>query len=214
MRSAITYTALTLFSLIAFLIGIILLPAEVPIHFGDGMKADLFGSPWILIAFPAAAALLSAAVWGVCAPYKMKNRGVYLVLIAVVGAVLEVIGWCFFALASSGTKEGESAPFPIFLICVLTLSLLVMIVGSGLSQLEGKSRLSAKGELFKRFRRLGGALMFFSGLLSAVVTVMLSCLAAEFAYVSAIVFVTALLLSGIMFAIYVFCLSRRSSPEE
>lgn len=213
MKSAITYTALSLANLIAFAIGIVLLPAAVPIHFDSGMVADLFGSPWVLISFPAAAALLTAAFWGIGAPAKMKYRSVYMILFTIAGCVLAVVGWVFFVLAASGVKEGETAKFPVVLVVVLTLSLFVLTVGSILPQIC--SRLSsARAEVWKKASSLGGILLFFAGLISAILSVAISCFAFEFAYISAIVLGAMLVISLAIFLVYAKVLHKHKDQSE
>ena len=85
MRAAILYTVVSLVNLIAFAVGILFLPAQVPIHFNAALTADAMGSPWVYLSLPGAAALISAGIWA--ALFQKKNRAVTVGVLTVAGIV-------------------------------------------------------------------------------------------------------------------------------
>ena len=219
MKTAITYTTLSLLNLIGFVVGICLLPAQVPIHFNVNMVADAVGSPWVYVALPAAAALISAAIWTVTVSKKEKNRKIMTGLLAGVGAILICMGWAFFALIASGVEVGEKVDFPIALVAVLPLSLLVLFLGNYLPRVEQNFWLgiripaTLKSEtVWTKTHRLGGYLFFAAGLVSAISAVVFSCIG-NLAYISAIVLVVTVLAAAITCFIYAQTLYRREKSN-
>lgn len=222
MKTAITYTVLSLLNLIGFVIGICLLPAQVPIHFNINMVADAVGSPWVYVSIPAAAALISAAIWTTTVSKKEKNRKIISGVLVGLGAILVCMGWAFFALIASGVEAGEQVDFPIALVTILPLSILMTIFGNYLPRVEQNFwigiRIPAtlKSEtVWTKTHRLGGFLLFAAGLLSAVSAVVLSCIG-NFAYISVIVLVATLLVSAVISIVYAQTLYRRekANPSE
>lgn len=216
MKTAIIYTVLSLIDLIAFVAGVAALPAEVPIHFNGQMIADAIGSPWVFVAFPGAAALISIGLFA--ALTLKKNRPVTMGLLGAAGIALVTIGWTFFALAASGAGAGERARFPFALVIGLLISLLLTAVGTVLFGLApGRSiglraRVMPKSEeLRKKVIRFGGGAFFGSGLLAAVCSVLFGCIGALLSvqYVVAIVLCGLVLLSTGLSFLYAHLLSKR-----
>lgn len=216
MKTAITYTVLSTLNLIGFVIGVILLPAQVPIHFDVNMTADAVGSPWVYVALPAAAALISAALLTTSISKRGKNRKLLNGLLAGLGAILICIGWAFFALIASGVKVGERVNFPFALVTLLPISILMIFFGNYLPRIEPnrtfgiRTFATLKSEtVWVKTHRLAGYLFFGAGLLSAVSAVLFSCLFAEISYVSIIIFCVALLIAAIVSFTYAEILYRR-----
>lgn len=219
MKTAITYIVLSLVNLIAFVIGVLVLPAQVPIHFNVHMVADVVGSPWVYVALPAAAAFISVALFIMFFSKKVRSRILLYGLVAV-GGILCVIGWVFFALAASGVQVGEKTDFPVMLSVILPLSLFVLFGGGCLSRVEYRSRLgirtraTLKSEIvWTKTHRLGGSLIFLSGLLSAVCAIVFTCAAGDFDFIALIVFPSTVLVSAIAAIVYAGALSKREKSD-
>ena len=207
MFQATLYTVLSLFNLICFVGGVLVLPSEVPIHF-DGLTADAVGSPWVFVALPAAAALISAAIWTASLMKRSKTRTVLLCCLSAVGAALAVLGWVFFALISSGVSAGETATFPIALCIILPLCFVAIFFGAlfqsvlppFFSRLEEKEQREISALLGRLFIAVGGV--------SALLCVILSCLAEQWSFLSAVLLVLGVALS------FLFCLLRANSRAK
>ena len=146
----------------AFLVGVLLLPACVPIHLA-GLTVDRLGSPWTLIAFPAVSAFLAIAFFPIALRAK-RGRGAALCALSAVGAAFAVVGWTFFGIAAQPAVFGETVAFPYAAVSALPVGLSVAILGGFLFERE------------KTGRRLGAGLIA-SGLLSAAVAIGFSCAA-------------------------------------
>ncbi len=219
MRTAVIYTILSLVNLIGVVIGVSLLPAEVPIHFDASLTADTVGSPWVYLAFPAVAALLSAGIWAALA--QKRNRTVTLLILSAAGIVLSTVGWTLFGLAASGAKFGEKADFPFALIICFPLSLFMAWLG-GLPYLvpdrfEGaRNSAPQSGQIRKDVCRLGGRLFFLSGVVSAVFALLFGLLPAwrKIWYVAFAVWAAAGLISAGVCALYVFFCRKRERQTQ
>ncbi len=159
---SILYTIAALADLLAFLVGVLLLPARVPIHLA-GLTVDRLGSPWTLIAFPAVSAFLAIAFFPI-ALHAKRGRGAALCALSAVGAAFAVVGWVFFGIAAQPAVFGETIAFPYAAVSALPVGFFVAILGGFLFERE------------KTGRRLGVGLIA-SGLLSAAVAIGFSCAA-------------------------------------
>lgn len=221
LTTASIYTALSLLNLIGFVIGVGLLPPTVPIHFDGSMTADVVGSPWVLLALPAAAALVSAAIWTATLSQKPKRKAVIVGILSAVGCLLAYLGWVFFALIASGAEVGERAEFPIALSVLLPIALLLLLLGNFLRSLAAECPFgicvpsAMKSEKLRaRSNRLGGLLLFLAGLLSAIFIIVFSCTAPKLYYVSLVVLlVSAAAACGIPL-VYSAVLARREGVRE
>ena len=219
MKTAITYTVLSLLNLIGFVIGVCLLPAQVPIHFNVNMVADAVGSPWVYVALPAAAALISAAIWTTTVSKKERNRKIISGVLAGVGAILICMGWAFFALIASGVEVGNKVDFPIALVTVLPLSLGMLFLGNYLPRVEQnfwlgiRIRATLKSKtVWAKTHRFGGFLLFAAGLISAISAVVFSCVG-NLAYISFIVLVATLIAAAIVSIIYAQTIYRKEKNQ-
>ncbi len=215
MKTTITYTVLSLVNLIAFVIGVIALPAQVPIHFNVRMVADVVGSPWVYVALPAAAAFISVALFITFFFKKVKSRALLSGLVAI-GGILSVIGWIFFALAASGVQVGEKTDFPVMLSVILPLSLFVLFGGNCLprvgfnSRFGIRTRATRKNEtVWIKTHRLGGLLFFLSGLLSAVCAIVFTCVPGDLDFIALIVFLATVFVSAVAAIVYAEALYKR-----
>ena len=221
MKTAITYTTLTLINLIGFVVGISLLPSQVPIHFNASMTADAVGSPWVYLALPAAAAIISAAIWTTNVSKNKKNRAIITGVLAGLGAVLVCVGWVFFALIASGVEAGESVEFPVMTTIVLPLSLFVLFGGNYLPRVEKnfwmgiRTSATLKSEIvWARTQRLAGCLLFGAGLLSAVGAIVFACLPNKLAFVSLIIFLVTVLCAVVASAVYAEVIYRKEKEAS
>lgn len=203
MKTAILYTVISLLNLIGFVVGVSLLPAQVPIHFDASMTADVVGSPWVFLALPGGAALVSGGMWAALG--QKKNRKITVSLLTAIGIVLAAIGWAFFALVSGGVAVGEKVNFPFLLAIDLPIALLVLWLGCVMPATEQNSVFGIRtkatlknAELWKRTHRFGGALFFAAGSLSAVCAVLFGCVPALFPaqYVAHIVLAASLFVAA------------------
>lgn len=218
MRSAIFYTVFSVINLLGFLAGVLLLPAQVPIHFGAQLVADRLGSPWVYLAFPGATALVSGGIWA--ALNLKKNRAVTIGLLSAVGAILCTIGWAFFALVAGGVSLGERSDFPVVIVVGLPLSFLIAWLGICLPAIA-PDRLfgvrlrasSESAEIRKRAYRMGGNCFLAAGLLSALSVLLFGCIPA----LSSVRFVPFLVLAlgaaaaGAVSVLYAQALAKRLS---
>lgn len=202
MFAAIVYTVLSVLNLIGYVTGVLFLPAETPIHFDGALTADAVGSPWVFVSLPAAAALISAAIWTSSLSKREKNRKILIGALSAVGAVLAVIGWVFFALIAGGVQAGERANFPVVLCVVMPLSLLVVFSGVLIRKIKRNKLLelvSVSAEknprASGRANRLLGILLIAAGGVSAALSAALSCLRPQLCYLSAIVLACGVLIS-------------------
>lgn len=221
MFAAIVYTVLSALNLIGFTVGVVCLPAEVPIHFNVSMTADAVGSPWVFVSLPAAAALISAAIWTASMKGRAKSAKITKVCLAAVGAVLTVIGWVFFALIASGVQAGEKAEFPVALCIVMPLCLLFVFLGTILHGFKwnvpvGLRTASAmkSSRIFEKASRLFGILLILSGAASAALSAVLACLAARMVYVSAVVLVCGILIAGFAGMLYARAAAKKEVENE
>lgn len=223
MKTAIVYTVLSLLNLIGFVVGVCFLPAQVPIHFGASMTADAVGSPWVYLALPGAAALISVGVWASLA--QKKNRAVTVGLLSALGIILAAMGWAFFALIASGVQIGERTDFPLVLVICLPLSLLFVWFGNYLPRIEPNRMIGIRTlatlkseEVWRKTHRLGGYLFFASGLLAAIVALIFGTVPAlkEVQYVAVVIFAAVVLISAIASIVYAQLLVKKkgTSPEE
>lgn len=221
MKTAITYTVLSILNLIGFVIGILLLPAQVPIHFDISMTADAVGSPWVYIAIPAAATLISLAIWMTSVFKREKNRKILNGLLAGVGAIFVCMGWAFFALIASGVEIGERVDFPFELVTILPISLLLIFCGNYMPRIEPnrvfgiRTFATLRSEtVWTKTHRLAGSLFFVAGLLSAASAVIFSCLPAKISFISIIIFAVTLLIAVVVSFSYAEVIYRREKTLE
>ncbi len=128
MKSSVFYTVTSLLGLIAFAAVTAFLPAQVSVHYTGGV-ADRFASPWVFLAFPAAAAMLSFAVFAVGARMKPPRRAYVLLALFATGGVLSSLGWGFLAHAAQGAAFGDRIAVMPWLIAALSLTTLGMLTG-------------------------------------------------------------------------------------
>lgn len=216
MKTAIIYTILSLVNFSAFVVGILFLPAEVPIHFDATMQADVIGSPWVFAALPAAACLISAGVFTAslrAKKFKRLTEG----LLCAIGGALVCLGWTFFSLSASGVKVGERAMFPVLTFTVLPVSMLLIWLGGALPKVNKNpyfgicTNASQKSErVWQKTQKLGGSLFFFSGVLSSVLSILFSCLPAlcYYPYLPAIFLCLTAVLSFLIAALYAKGISK------
>lgn len=216
MTTAVLYTVLSLLNLIGFTVGVSLLPAEVPIHFDASLTADAVGSPWVFLALPGAAALISAGIWA--SLVQKKNRGVTVGVLTALGIALATVGWTFFALVAGGVRMGGRADFPTMLVILFPLSLLAVWLGNFLLRLAPnrtigiRTRATLKSdETWRRAHRFCGGLYFVAGLFAAAVALIFGTVPALGALQFIAPVLAAVLLGGatIAAAVYVRGLSRR-----
>ena len=219
MKTAIVYTVLSLLNLVGFAVGVSFLPAEVPIHFDAAMTADTLGSPWVYLALPGAAALISAGLWA--SLVQKKNRAVTVGLLSALGVVFAAIGWVFFALVSSGVKVGERTDFPLMLVIVLPLSLLIAWLGNYMPRIEPNRVIGIRTgatlgseEVWRKTHRFGGYLFFAAGVLSAVAAVVFGAAPAlkGVQYVAVILAAASVLIAALASVIYAHVLGK--APQE
>lgn len=212
MFAAAVYTVFSLLNLIGFVGGVLVLPSEVPIHFNASMTADAVGTPWVFVALPAAAALISAAIWTSSLSKRPQNKKILISILSAVGAVLACIGWVFFALISSGVRAGERASFPFVLCIVLPICFLSVFLGVLCQSAKFKG-------IFKRDKgsevhRLFGRLLIAVGGVSAAVCVILSCLAKTWSALSALVLAFGIAFSFVLCLVRAKSLARREEAEK
>lgn len=217
MKTAVIYTVLSLVSLIGFVVGILFLPEEVAVHFNFEGVCDRMGSPWVYIALPAAAALVSAGLFA-AAWKENKNSRILNICLVVVGAVLTVLGWVIFALGARGTQLGEKLRFPFSAAILLPLAVLTMVLGNYMPVakrnkwfgLRTKETL-ASDYVWEKANRFSGALMFAAGALSAAASILFSVLGLDF--VALIVMVALILIVTVISLIYAHRIAKRM-PED
>lgn len=217
LKTAILYTILSLLSLIGFAIGILFLPEEVAVHFNAEGVCDRMGSPWVYIALPAAAALVSAGLF-VTAFREKKNACVVNICLVVVGAVLTVLGWALFALGAQGTQLGEKLNFPFAVAILLPLAILIMVMGNYMPVakrnkwfgLRTKETL-ASDYVWEKANRFSGVLLFAAGALSAAASILFSVLGLDF--VALIVTVALILIVTVISVVYAYRIAKRM-PED
>lgn len=216
-KTAILYTVLSLISLIGFVVGILCLPEEVAVHFNFEGVCDRMGSPWVYIALPAAAALVSAGLF-VTAFREKKNARVVNICLVVVGAVLTVLGWVIFALGAQGTQLGEKLHFPFAVAILLPLAILIMVMGNYMPVakrnkwfgLRTKETL-ASDYVWEKANRFSGVLLFAAGALSAAASILFSVLGLDF--VALIVTVALILIVTVISLLYAHRVAKQM-PEE
>lgn len=216
-KTAILYTVLSLISLIGFVVGILCLPEEVAVHFNFEGVCDRMGSPWVYIALPAAAALVSAGLF-VTAFREKKNARVVNICLVVVGAVLTVLGWALFVLGAQGTQLGEKLRFPFSAAILLPLAVLIMVLGNYMPVakrnkwfgLRTKETL-ASDYVWEKANRFSGVLLFAAGALSAAASILFSVLGLDF--VALIVMVALILIVTVISLIYAHRIAKRM-PED
>ena len=219
MKTAIVYTVLSLVNFAAFAIGVGTLPAQVPIHFDASLTADVIGSPWVYVALPGAAALISVGIWASLA--QKKNRAVTVGLLSALGIIFATIGWAFFALIASGVKIGERTDFPLALVMVLPLSLLVVWLGNCMPRIEPNRVIGIRTaatlkseEVWRKTHRLGGYLFFAAGILSAALALVFGVVPTlrEIQYVAVAPLVLSILSAAIVCIVYAHVLGKRQPP--
>lgn len=180
MKVSVYYTVISVLDLIAFMIVVACLPAEVPIHYAHGGMVDRLGSPWVYLAMPAVSALISLAVWAV--RLKGKKTALPTVLLVVAGGLFSVLGWIFLGLGAQNALFGEEVRFPYAALTALPISYLIMACGVAFPETLGE------GEelLFEvAFVAAGGA--------SAIVSMALICVDPALGWVAMVVCGAALL---------------------
>ena len=216
-KTAILYTVLSLISLIGFVVGILFLPEEVAVHFNFEGVCDRMGSPWVYIALPAAAALVSGGLF-VAAWKERKNARILNLCLVVVGAVLTVLGWALFALGAQGTQLGEKLNFPFAVAILLPLAILIMVMGNYMPVakrnkwfgLRTKETL-ASDYVWEKANRFSGVLLFAAGALSAAASILFSVLGLDF--VALIVTVALILIVTVISVVYAYRIAKRM-PED
>ncbi len=218
MKTAIVYTVLSIVNLIAFAVGLTFLPAEVAIHFDFKGVVDGIGSPWVYVSIPAVSAVVSAGVWAALHSKNEKNAKISVGLLAALGAVFAVLGWTFFALAAQGLALGEKSKFPFALVTILPLSLLFVFFGNYLPRIKPNRWVGIRTPatlgsetVWAKTHRVGGTVMFVSGILSAICAVVFSCVPGNLAYVSLIVFGAVVVGFGLFAFIYAHVLYRKEA---
>lgn len=221
MRTAGVYTLLSLFNLLGFAVGVMLMPPTVVTQFGAGFVANGVGSPWVYLALPASAAVLSLGLWAAVAVQKKHVRLTCSLLVGA-GIVLATLGWIFFAVASSGVGMGEKAEFPAWLTAVLPCSLLVAWLGSTMPRFKPnfalgvRTRAALKSEtVWGKTHRLLGMLLFSVGLFSALLSVALACIpsAHGLQFLSAVILVLGTAVSIAVACVYSGAVYRREKEE-
>lgn len=221
MKTAIVYTVLSIVNFLGFAVGVGLLPPEVPTHFDITMTADVIGSPWVYLALPGAAALISGGMWASLA--QKKNRALTAGFLAAIGIVLVTIGWAFFALAASGVKIGEKADFPVALVIALPISLLGVWLGNYMPRIEPnrvvgiRTRATLKSEeVWEKTHRFGGYAFFAAGVVSALFALFFGCIPALSAveYAAIAVSVAAVLAAAVASVVYAAVLARKRAEGE
>lgn len=221
MKTAILYTVVSILDLIGFAIGVSFLPAQVPIHFDAAMTADVVGSPWVYLALPGAAALISGGMWAALA--QKKNRAITLSFLTALGIVFATMGWVFFALVAGGVEVGEKAAFPFPLLIGLPLTLLLAWFGNYMPRIRPNKLLGIRTpatlrseEVWVKTHRLGGYLCFGAGILSAVCVILTGVIPAlrELQYIWVIVFGVLLLSAAAASVIYAHLLAKKQAPPE
>lgn len=221
MKTAVIYTVISLLNLVGFTVGVILLPAEVPIHFNASMTADAVGSPWVYLALPGAAALISAGMWATLA--QKKNRAITAGLLTALGIIFATVGWTFFALVSSGVQVGEQTDFPLALVILLPISLLFAWLGIYLPRIEPNRVLGIRTsatlkseEVWRKTHRLGGFLFFAAGILAAAFALIFGTVPAlkELQYIAFIVMVVSVLSAAVASVVYAQVLGKKAPPVE
>lgn len=220
MATMAVYTALSLLNLVGFAVGVSFLPAEVPIHFDASMTADALGSPWVYLALPGAAALVSIGMWATLG--QKKNRKITLGILSAVGGIFATLGWAFFALAASGANVGEKTGFPLMLVIVLPLSLLFVWLGHYMPHIEPNRVLGIRTastrkseEVWRKTHRLGGVLFFAAGIVSALGAVVFGCVPAlaPVQYLAFAVFAVSAAVAAVASCVYAKAIAGRI-PEE
>ena len=218
LKTAILYTVLSLLSLIAFAVGIALLPQEVAVHFNFEGVVDRLGSPWVFISPPAAPALVSAGLWLTSLKEFKPARVINIVLVAV-GAVLAVLGWVFFAFAAMGLELGDKLGFPFAAVILLPISILIMVLGNYMPVakrnkwfgLRTKATLSSD-YVWEKANRFSGTLFFLAGVLSGISAILFSCLKLD--YIALIVLLALLVIVVAASLIYTARIAKTAPAED
>lgn len=220
MKTAVVYTVLSLCNFIGFVIGICFMPSEVPIHFDASMTADAVGSPWVYLALPGAAALISVGVWA--SLVQKKNRAVTVGLLSAFGIILAAMGWAFFALIASGVQIGERTDFPLVLVICLPLSLLFVWLGNYMPRIEPNRMIGIRThatlsseEVWRKAHRFGGYLFFAAGIFAAIVALIFGTVPAlkAFQYVAVIVLAVSCLAASFACVVYAHILGKKEAPS-
>ena len=218
LKTAILYTVLSLLSLIAFAVGIALLPQEVAVHFNFEGVVDRLGSPWVFISLPAAAALVSAGLW-LTALKEFKHARVINIVLVAVGAVLAVLGWVFFAFAAMGLELGDKPGIPFAAIVLLPISILIMVLGNYMPVakrnkwfgLRTKATLSSD-YVWEKANRFSGTLFFLAGALSGIAAILFSCLKLD--YIALIVLLALLVIVVAASLVYTARIAKTAPAED
>lgn len=143
MKRSIVYTIVSVTDLILFAVCVAFLPARVSVHYAGGI-ADRFASPWVFLAFPAATALLSFAVFAAELRARPERRVYLMLAVFAAGAALAATGWVFLALAAQGAAYGEAVYMLPWTISTLVLASAGMLAGYFMHETKAP-RLSACG---------------------------------------------------------------------
>lgn len=221
MKIAIIYTVFTVLNLIGYTVGITFLPEDVAIHFNAAGVADGFGSPWVYVSLPAVSAVISAGIWAAFVTKSEKNRKILILTLALVGAFFVVLGWAFFGLVVQTPALGEKTDFPFALAIILPLSLLIMFFGNYMPRIKPNKLMgiripaTLKSEtVWVKTHRVGGFLFFGIGLVSAICSVIFSCVPGDLAFVSLIIFGVLLLAAVISVCVYASVLYNKEEKEK
>lgn len=223
MKTAVLYTVLAVVNLIVFAVCAAFLPAQVPVHFNWEGVCDQLGSPWLFIAMPAAAALVSAGIWSGVASGKEKNGKIITTTLSVLGALLAYIGWLAFALAASGTELGAKTAFPFGLAIIFPLSVLMIFCGNYLPRVKPNKTLGLRTPstlrseaVWAKTHRTGGFLFFAGGLISACASIVFSCVRAgiDLNFVSLVIFAAVVLFICTFIPVYARVLYNREKRES
>lgn len=216
MKTAIIYTALSLLNLIVFLIGVAFLPDTVAIHFNAKGIVDGVGSPWVLVSVPAAATIVSAGLCIAFLSHNERNRKLMCAFVYAVSAILIVLGWVFFALSSQTQGLGDKINFPFALITVLPISLLLLFFGNYMPRIKQnawfgiRTPATLKNEqVWTKTHRVGGYAFVAAGFVSAVSSILFTCISGNLAYISVIVLLAALVTVCLYTGIYAHVIFRK-----
>ena len=192
MKTAIIYTALSLLNLIAFLIGVAFLPDTVAIHFNAKGIVDGVGSPWVLVSVPAAATIVSAGLCIAFLSHNERNRKLMCAFVYAVSAILIVLGW------------------------VLPISLLLLFFGNYMPRIKQnawfgiRTPATLKNEqVWTKTHRVGGYAFVAAGFVSAVSSILFTCISGNLAYISVIVLLAALVTVCLYTGIYAHVIFRK-----
>lgn len=215
MKTKITCTVLVALNLIAYAICLAFLPEIVPIHIGPDMKVDGVGTAWVFIFLPAFALLFCVlSFFENFLQKKQPNRKYATLIFLGMSAFFIYMGWLFFAVAMSGLELGEKFSLSFALLILFPMSVLFMLMGNYLPRIKKNATLGIKTYatlhdevVWVKVHRLGGLMMFISGLISAICAVVFSLLQLD--YIALIIFFATILTAAFTPMIYGGILYRK-----